>query len=372
MTEKINDELQIIMNLLLEKNEKKYLLIASSNQMHDFAIILVKNSSLLYSHKYFLEDFKKINFFQNYFSLGLDKCIEIMFNLLKEKQKLINIEEKENHFLKLDLDIELNVVGLNINLPKEKIEIILEYENIEEKEKNSLIWNSILYLYNEKEKCKKKLLDQEKIVKQLIDEKNELKQNLEQNKTISYIYEEKIVKNVLEKSKIINEDNIKNFDFIINRLKLFCRDKKLSLQLLYSATVDGDKSQKFHELCDYHKNTLIIIKTDTNNIFGGFAGKTWNSLELGRKRDIKSFIFSLDNQKIYNPKFESKYHLFCSDNDGPCFYAFSVNDLCLQNGGFCDEIYKCSYNSFESDYEINKGIKNFKIGQLEIYEVKFV
>ena len=372
MTEKNNEELQIIMNLLLEKNEKKYLLILASNQTRDFAIVLAKHSSLIYNHKFYLEDFQKINFFQNYISLGLDKCIEIMFNLLKEKQNLINIDEEENNFLKLGLEIELNVVGLNINLPKEKMEIILENGNIEENVKNNLIWNSILYLYNEKEEFKNKLLEQEKIIKQLIDEKNELKQNLDQSKIISYICEENSIRNDLKKSKILNEYNIKNFDLIKKRLKLFGRDKKLNFELLYSATKDGDTSQKFHELCDYHKNTLILIKTDTNNIFGGFAGKTWNSLELGRKRDIKSFVFSLDNQKIYNPKIDSKYHLFCSDNDGPCFYAFCIDDECLQNGGFCDEIYKCNYNSFESDYELNKGIKNFKIEELEIYEVKLV
>lgn len=80
----------------------------------------------------------------------------------------------------------------------------------------------------------------------------------------------------------------------------------------------------------------------------------------------------MDNQKIYNPKIDSKYHLFCSDNDGPCFYAFSIDDKCLQNGGFCDEIYKCNYDSFESDYELNKGIKKFKIEELEEYEAKLV
>ena len=281
MTEKTNEELEIIINLLLEKNKKKYLLIASSNQARDFAIILVKHISLVYSHKYFLEDFKKINFFENYFSSGLDKCIEIMFNLLKEKKNLINIEEEENQFLKLTLDIKLNVVGLNISLPKKIMEIILEFENIEQNVKNSLIWKSILFLYNEKEECKKKLLEEEKI-----------KRNLEQNKIVSYIYEENNIRNDLNKSKIINEYNIKDFDFIKKRLNLFGRDKTLSFKLLYSAKIDGDKSQKFHELCDYHKNTLIIIKTDTNNIFGGFAGKTWNSLELGRKKDIKA-LFSL-------------------------------------------------------------------------------
>ena len=52
--------------------------------------------------------------------------------------------------------------------------------------------------------------------------------------------------------------------------------------------------------------------------------------------------------------------------------AFSVDDLCLHNGGFCDEIYKCNYDSFETEYELNNGSKQFKIDELEVYEVKFI
>ena len=130
---------------------------------------------------------------------------------------------------------------------------------------------------------------------------------------------------------------MKNFEFVENRLKLFNKDKTITYHLLYNAKINGDKSQTFHRLCDFHKNTLLIVKTDQNIIFGGFANKTWHSQELGRKKDIKSFIFSLNKQKIYNPKIDSKYHLYCSEYDGPCFYAFSIENLCLQNGGYCDE-----------------------------------
>ena len=145
--------------------------------------------------------------------------------------------------------------------------------------------------------------------------------------------------------------------------------------MIYSATLNGDSSQKFHELCDNQANTLVIIKTENNNIFGGFASKTWNSMELGRKKDLKSFLFSIVNKKIYNPKHDDvnnkRYHLFCSKKDGPCFYAFSIENLCLENGGICDEIIKCNYDSFENDYEINNGNREFKIKELEMYKIIF-
>ena len=370
MTENDNSEFQIIMNMLLKRNEKNYILIIASNKARDFAIILIQQSSFVYCNKYLLDDFKKINFFKNYF--GLSQCIEIMINLFKEKKELIRIEEEENHIVKLGLDIEISIVGMNLNLPNEKIEFILDNDNVHQVIKNNLLWYTVLFLFNEKEEDKKLISEKENKIMELSNKISQLKQNLEEKKITTYLYEDNNIKNDLRKSKIITNVNIDNFEFVKNRLKIFNKDKKLNFQILYSAKINGDKSFIFHELCDNHKNTLILIKTDLNIIFGGFAGKTWNSRELGRKRDFKSFLFSLGKQKIYNPKQESKYHLYCSDNDGPCFYAFSVDNLCLQNGGFCDEIYKCSYDSFENEYELNNGTKHFKIDELEVYEVKLV
>lgn len=372
MNENDINEYQIMMNMLIKKNEKNYLIIVSSNISRNVAIILVQQTSFIYCSKFNLDDFKKINFFKNYLNFGLTQCIEILINLLKEKKNLISIEEEENHLLKLSLEIEINVVGVNINLPKEEIEIILECDKIDQEIKTKICWLSILYLYNDKEEEKKKLLEQENKINQLNHEIVELKQDLESNKIGSFLLDNNNLGNDLKKSKIITESYINDFEFVKKRIKLLNKDKKLHFHMLYSAKINGDKSQKFHESCDNHKNTLIIIKTNLNMIFGGFAGKTWNSLELGRKRDFKSFIFSLQNQKIYNPKPDSKYHLYCSDNEGPCFYAFSVENFCLQNGGFCDEIYKCNYDSFENEYELNNGVKQFQIDELEIYEVKLL
>ena len=365
MIENDNANFQILTNMLIEKNDKDYLIIIASNKSLDFAIILVQESSYVYCKKYVLEDFKKINFFKNFIGFGIKQCIDIMIDLLKQKKNLINLEEEENVQIILSLDIELSVDGININLPKERIEFKLKNDNAYKDISNILIWRSVLYLFKEKDDDEKKIKEQENKIKQLSQEIYDLKQNLvEQNNNN---------KNDLNKSKILNEYNIKSFDFVKKRLKLISSGKKLNFLMLYSGTMHGDKSQKFHELCDNHKNTLILIKTNSNIIFGGFAGKTWNSVELGRKKDIKSFLFSFEKQKIYNPKIEeSKYHLYCSDNDGPCFYAFSIDNYFLQNGGFCDEIYKCNYDSFEKEYELNNCCKNFKIEELEIYSVKFI
>ena len=368
MIENKNDEIEIIMDMLIKKNENSYLMVIASNKSRDFVVILVQQSSFIYTNKYYLKDFKQMNFFKNYIFFDLNQYIEIITNLLKEKKNEIKIEEEKNKSLKISIDIEINIVNMSLNLPKEKIEIILENEKIEQNLQNKIIWSHIQYLISEKKVAKKNLSEQENTVKKLQQDIIRLKQNLETNLNL-FSYEDK---NDLKKSKIIKEYNKHNFEFIKNRIGLFKKNNKLIFHLLYSAKIDGDQTQNFHELCDNHKYTLILIKTNLNIIFGGFARKYWNSLELGRKRDLKSFLFSFNKQKIYDPKPEAKYHLFCSEKDGPCFYAFSVENYCLKNGGFCDEIYKCSYDSFENDYELNNGSKYFKIDELEIYQVKFI
>jgi hypothetical protein len=370
--EKEMHDFDIIMNMLINNNEKDYLIIVASNKTRDYAIILIQQSSYIYFRKYFLDDFKKINFFKNYLSFGINQCIEIMINLFKEKKKLINIEEEENKQIKLSLDLEISVVGMNLNLPKERIELILLNDNCESEIKNNLIWKSVLYLFQEKEKGEKLILELENRIKELTKNIYELKQNMDEKKLKNYFSEDSKNKYELNKGNIINEYNEINFEFVKNRLESINKDKKLNLLMLYSAKKNGDKCQKFHHFCDNHHNTLIIIKTDKNIIFGGFAGKTWNSWELGRKKDVKSFLFSLNKKKIYNSNPDSKFHLYCSENDGPCFYAFSVENFCLQNGGFCDEVYKCNFDSFENDFELNDGVKKFNISELEVYEVKYV
>ena len=153
MAENEISEFQIIMSMLIKRNEKNYLLIIASNKSRDFAIILIQQSSFVYCNKYLLDDFKKINFFKNYF--GLSQCIEILINLFREKKDLIKIEEEENQIVKLGLEIELSIVGMTLNLPSEKVEFILNNDNVDQIIQNNLLWYSVLYLFNEKEENKK-------------------------------------------------------------------------------------------------------------------------------------------------------------------------------------------------------------------------
>ena len=383
-----SDQLEIIMNMNLKKKNSNYLFIIASNKTRDYAIMLIQKLSCIYAVRYILEDFQKINFFKNY-NYNLSQCIDIMINIFNEKKDLIMIEEEENKQMKISLYIQINVNGLNIRLGEEKIEIVLLYDDVDSTIKNSLIWLSALFLFQEKEEYQKLKIKQENEIQKLNQEISELKIIIEHLKLgIRNSFKDNNINNNNEKdnndnnvhidfnkSSIVNNNNITFFDIIKQKIKDIYKRKKIGFRMIYNAKENGDSSQKFHELCDNINNTLVIVNTTTKNIFGGFASKTWNSMELGRKKDDKSFIFSINKQKIYNPKIDDperqRYHLFCSDNDGPCFYAFSIDNLFFKNGGYCDEIEKCNYDFFENNYEINNGEKRFQVKQLEIYEIVF-
>jgi hypothetical protein len=62
--------------------------------------------------------------------------------------------------------------------------------------------------------------------------------------------------------------------------------------LLYRATRDGFEGSVFHEKCDGKENTITIIETNGNYVFGGFTAAKWASYD-GHIADTKAFLFSL-------------------------------------------------------------------------------
>ena len=377
MTEQNDDssQFEIILNMNIQKEKKNYLFLIVYNKEKDSVIIFIQHSFYIYANEYYLEDLKKVNIIYNFYN-NLNNCKDII-KIIKEifigKKDLIIIEEEEKKNIKISVNIEITLKGGNFKINEEKIEFILSYEGIKQEIKNSIICYVNLFLSQEKENNNIIKIEQEKKIEKLNQKISDLKGMIEElkyqlnlnNKNNYYIN--------FDKSNIINKFNIRSFDFIKKKIENIYKGKNVGFKMIYNAKENGDQSHKFHELCDNHKYTLVIVNTMKNNIFGGFASKTWNSFELGRKKDGNSFLFSINKQKIYNSKKDDekyqRYHLFCSDTDGPCFYAFSIDNLFLKNGGYCDEIEKCNYEFFEKEYEINNEEKYFNIKELEVYKI---
>jgi len=91
------------------------------------------------------------------------------------------------------------------------------------------------------------------------------------------------------------------------------------IQLIYSLKKDG--AHCFHYFCDNKPPTLILVKANTGNIFGGFTFRFWNKGTRATMKDPKAFVFSLKNDQHTKPflKFCSGGCVKLGSSEGPAF-----------------------------------------------------
>ena len=120
--------------------------------------------------------------------------------------------------------------------------------------------------------------------------------------------------NIYFDSTILTKNN--QFDLL-----QLCDFNGKDFKLLYRATRDGFSAQSFHSKCDNIPNTLTVVKTTNNNIFGGYTEQTWDG-ECIYKNDPNAFLFSLVNPSSKSEKgkvIEPQYAICCGSNYGPIF-----------------------------------------------------
>ena len=89
--------------------------------------------------------------------------------------------------------------------------------------------------------------------------------------------------------------------------------------MLYRATMDGGDTINFHKKCDNVPNTLILVKTEYRR-FGGFTPIPWSTIgDYKYDPEMKTFVFSLDNKKIYYLKDKGSQAVCHRKECGPCF-----------------------------------------------------
>ena len=122
---------------------------------------------------------------------------------------------------------------------------------------------------------------------------------------------------LLDKSVIMkNGEKDMIYKEIENKMNKNIKD----INKLYQATKDGGEPINFHSKCDNIPNTLVLIKSEGNRRFGGFTPIPWKS-GGGYIKDPenKTFVFSLDNKKIYYLKDINQDAIYYDNNSGPCF-----------------------------------------------------
>ena len=140
------------------------------------------------------------------------------------------------------------------------------------------------------------------------------------------------------------------------------------MDLLYKATIDGDKAEAFHNKCDWANSTLVLVKSGNGKRFGGYTTCNWkgNSIE---KKDENAFVFSLDKMQIYDI-IPGEDAIGCYQKYGPVFLGCQIRiyDDFFTKGGTTFEK-GLNYNTQE-DFELTGGLNKFDVKEIEVYSVE--
>ena len=137
---------------------------------------------------------------------------------------------------------------------------------------------------------------------------------------------------------------------------------------LYDTQIDTHNAGAFHQKCDDKGTTLVLVKTDTNNRFGGYTSKSWGSANGAYIGDTTAFLFSLDKNKKYHVN-TPNFAIYCHATYGPTFgngHDLYISNYGTQNNG---NYTKGMAYPLETINELNKGVQNFTVAIYEVYQI---
>ena len=257
-----------------------------------------------------------------------------------------------------------------MNLMKQQMdELNMLKAKVEELSRNNMKSNAE---NDEKEMLKRKLQELENLKNEYEQEIKTLREN---KTTVATKVQES---SGLEKKQLLFEERAQQIsvkgDIIhsTEELELITRkinkaNKKITLNLLYKATVDSDKAEAFHDKCDQAQSSLVLVETDKGKRFGGFTSCSWAG-ECIEKKDEDAFIFSLDKMQVYE-NIPGEEAIGCYPKFGPIFLGCQIRiyDNAFSKGGTTFEK-GLNYNT-EEDYELTGGDRIFNVKEIEVYEV---
>jgi hypothetical protein len=151
------------------------------------------------------------------------------------------------------------------------------------------------------------------------------------------------------------------------------------IALLYRGTRDGFGCTDFHGKCDGHGNTITLIRTTKNFIFGGYTPLSWDSSNRDKTDSShQSFVFTLSNpHEIGSRKFKLKpdqaqYAIQAYKGYGPVFGSGATirvyhncstrNDNFTNLTGYVNDVGLDDKVVFTGEY-------NFTVKEIEVFEI---
>lgn len=149
-------------------------------------------------------------------------------------------------------------------------------------------------------------------------------------------------------------------------------------KLIYRASDDGFSSNNFHLKCDDYLDTLTLIKTNDNYVFGGYTSLPWGLVKPEEKSIFHhEFIFSIKNPAQKMMRFD------CRDNRLPSNYRSMskgpnfCNDICISNNSnkhndnfiSVGNSYVRTGLSLDEAKKFFTGSQNFLVSEIEVFKI---
>eukprot|EP01083_Nonionella_stella_P295544 1004441_1 len=152
------------------------------------------------------------------------------------------------------------------------------------------------------------------------------------------------------------------------------RGLKRRWKLLYRGSTDGFRASTFHDKCDGKAKTVSIIRTDTDNVFGGYASVPWAGAIKRYVMDKNAFIYLIRSCKNYPPQVfanqnvESKRHVY-HGNGYMCTFGnddIDIADNCNKNTSSSVNGNR-TYMDIPSRFYLNGETSCFKVLDIEVF-----
>ena len=310
--------------------------------------------------------YEKINENKENVKLNIQKIFTNIRTALNEREDklLLEVDEIYNNIF-----IKDEIIKESTKLPN-KIKTSLEKANLIDKDWNN---DSKLSL------CINECLNIENNIKYINEINDKIKQSQNYNEiNIDFSFDQKFIEeienfgyisyyNYIFKDSLILNGNQKYIENLKNWIN---EKKKFKTKLSYRKTRDGDSYYNFHKLCDNQGANLVIIKTTEGNIIGGYTSLDWDD-HSGWKKDKDTFLFSLNEYKIFKKNYNYNDSIYCNKNAGAWFPYFGFLKYNGRKNLSQGQIL-CRGDEFEN-YNLllnnNGKDKNFDAEEVEVYKI---
>eukprot|EP01083_Nonionella_stella_P058006 152039_1 len=167
-------------------------------------------------------------------------------------------------------------------------------------------------------------------------------------------------------SKILTKKEMK-------KLKRMVPQHLRKWKLLLRASRDGYNGHSFHRLTDNKRNTVCVVQTNSNNVFGGYVSIPWQTQNASYGADPQAFVFLLRSSAGHKAqRFDIQHSTYAYLYNPTMGCIFGAGDIYLQtqfNTGMNSYTNKHAYQ-LPTPHYLNGEQRTFNVKEFEVFQLK--